>query len=296
MIESRILLDSINPDGNRLITFVWIYPRFIHADVMTHRVLSRNASSSRAIPIGKMIERVLTEPALPIYWGKNQKGMRAEEELPEEIQGKAWSQWLAARDSAAYHASRMVDLGVHKQITNRLLEPFAHMVTIVTATEWGNLFNLRADPAAMPEFQELAYQSLEAYVASTSRKLKWGEWHLPFADKYEPEGLTQEQMLKIVTARCARVSYLNFEGDIDHEKDYKLHDDLRVSGHASPFEHAAQADPEPKLIEGRVVDRQLIERFALRSNLRGYIQYRKLLPNENREAFDPIALLARRKK
>jgi hypothetical protein len=138
-----------------------------------------------------------------------------------------------------FYAEQLVELGIHKQIANRLLEPFAHMTTIVSATDWENFFALRAHPDAQPEFQALADLMLEVYVGSEPKGLRAGEWHLPFADKYVEDGLSQEQLVKITTARCARVSYLNFEGDISYEKDYKLHDDLLASGHMSPFEHAA---------------------------------------------------------
>jgi thymidylate synthase ThyX len=155
-----------------------------------------------------------------------------------------------------------------------------HITTIVTATEWGNFFNLRAHPDAHPTFQALADAMLSAYTASVPVELEPGEWHLPFADKYVPEGLDILLLLKIVTARCARVSYMTFDGDIDHDKDYGLHDDLMQNGHMSPFEHAGRC-----------------EATASRSgNFIGYTQYRKLIPNEERVAFDPEALLLQRKQ
>jgi thymidylate synthase ThyX len=140
------------------------------------------------------------------------------------------------------------------------------MTTIVSATDWENFFALRAHPDAQPEFQALADLMLEKYVEARPRSLQAGEWHLPFADKYVEDGLSQEQLVKITSARCARVSYLNFEGDISYEKDYKLHDDLLASGHMSPFEHAAFALSKP-------------ERSG---NFVGFCQYRKTLPFENR--------------
>ncbi len=148
----------------------------------------------------------------------------------------------------------------------------------MSATDLGNFFNLRADPDAQPEFQELAYQILNSYADNKPKELKTGEWHLPFGDKYADK-LTIEQMVKICTARCARVSYLNFEGNIDHEKDYKLHDDLIKSQHMSPLEHTAKA------LEGN--DRV--------GNFSGYIQYRKMLQNENRAEFDINELLSKRR-
>jgi len=277
MIEAKIVADSINPVGRRITTFVCTYPRFIHSEVMTHRVFSRNAASSRAIPVNKMIEKIVLQPAEPIYWGKNQKGMQANEEIENKI--NAINVWNESMLMAVEQAKKLLALGVHKQIANRLLEPFAHMTTLITATEYANFFNLRAHPDAQPEFQELAFQMLKAYASYTPNMLSVGEWHLPFADQYLNENLTTEQKLKIVTARAARVSYLNFEGNIDHQKDYDLHDQLLSSGHMSPFEHAAQCT----------------DNHQFYGNFRGWLPYRKTIPNENLELLDSSKLLDKRK-
>lgn len=201
MIEAKIITDSINPLGCRLTSFILTYPRFIHSELMTHRMFSRNAASSRAIPIQKMIKDIIANPAGPIFWGKNQKGMQAAEELSHGGIAEAKSIWLDALFDAVKHVEKLTKLDVHKQIANRLLEPFAHMVTLVTATEFGNFFNLRAHPDAQPEFQELAYQMLECYESNVPQYKDVGEWHLPFADKYLSKGLSLAQLLKITTAK-----------------------------------------------------------------------------------------------
>lgn len=279
MISARIIADSVNPIGKRATTFVLTYPRFIHSELMTHRVFSRNAASSRAIPIGKMLKAIINEPAAFVHWGANARGMQSNGELT------GWKKWAVVRlwylgcYLAVIVSWLMSKCGAHKQLANRVTEPWAHMTTIVTGTEFGNFFNLRCHPAAQPEFQDLAFKMLEVYLDSVPKQLAWGEWHLPFADSYLAENLTTEQLLKIVTARCARVSYLNFEGEIDHEKDYGLHDDLARDGHASPFEHALCAkEPTPGQF----------------SNALGYVQYRKMIPNENRSQFDGRKLLESR--
>jgi thymidylate synthase ThyX len=282
MIEAKIVADSITVDGNRIISYILTYPRFIHSELMTHRMFSRNAASSRAIPIEKMIDRILNEPAGPVYWGKNQKGMQAGEELTSVEIEKAIKIWIASSKRQVKYARLLSKLGVHKQIANRLLEPFAHMTTLVTSTEWGNFFNLRAHPEAQPEFQELAYEMLELHVDHQPALKKPGEWHLPFADKYISEGLSEEELLKITTARAARTSYMNFEGNIEHEKDYDLHDKLMLSGHWSPFEHPAQAPEKGDC--------------KFYGNFRGWIPYRKRFISENKTQFDPQGLLSRRGK
>jgi thymidylate synthase ThyX len=279
MIDVKIVADSVNPIGNRLTSFILTYPRFIHSEVMTHRMFSRNAASSRAIPLHKMIDAISTSPAQPVFWGKNQKGMQALEELPPEEKSKAIKIWHNSCKRQIKYAKMLAKLDVHKQIANRLLEPFAHMTTLITATEWGNFFNLRAHPDAQPEFQELAYRILETYSGSIPQEKTEGEWHLPFSDRYMQEGLTIEELLKITTARAARISYKNFEGDIDHQKDYELHDRLANSGHWSPFEHAAKA--------------LAISEFV--GNFRGFMQYRKMFQNENQAVFRSEQLLNRRR-
>lgn len=277
MISVEVVADSVGPTGRRITTMIWTYPRFIHAEVMTHRVFARNAASSRAIPIQKLLAAVRENPAVPEVWGRNGKGMQAKEEVDDGAAETARATWLAARDEVARRAEELESLGIHKQVTNRILEPWLHMVTLVTATEWGNFFHLRAHPDAQPEFQRLAFLALKRLVDSEPEEKAAGEWHLPFADRYLGEGLSEEQLLKIVTARAARVSYLTMQGEIDHAKDYELHDRLAADGHWSPFEHAAQA----------MVDDEFHGCF------RGWAPYRKRFQEENRSTFDPQAILAR---
>jgi len=181
MIEVKIIKDSYNKDlKSRLTTFELVYPRFIHGELMTHRMFSRNAASSRAIPIDKVIELLQTNPAMPVHWGKNQAGMQANTEI-DNIEG-AKLLWLAARDSAISHAIVMRDMGLHKQIVNRILEPYQLMKTIVTATEFNNWFWLRAHPDAQPEIKELAEKMLEIYEQSTPEELFEDEWHVPYVN------------------------------------------------------------------------------------------------------------------
>ncbi|NDQ57302.1 MAG: hypothetical protein GZ088_09550 [Acidipila sp.] len=282
MIEAKIVADSFNVEnGARITTFLLTYPRFIHSEFMTHRMFSRNAASSRAIPLKKMIEAVKTNPAMPVHWGAEQKGMQSGETLSSEQKEHCIATWLHARDQAVLHAQAMAEHGLHKSICNRVLEPFAHMTTLCTATDYVNFFNLRAHKDAQPEFQALAFKMLDLYLDGTPVEKKEGEWHLPFADKYIDENLTTEQMLKITTARAARTSYLTMEGEIDHAKDYDLHDRLLASGHLSPFEHAAQALKKPDELEDIQWFRDRLEFIAEGGNFTGWRQYRKNFPKEN---------------
>ena len=278
MIEAKIICDSVSHLGNRLTSFILKYPRMVHSEFLTHRAFSRNASSNRAIPVSKLIEEAEFAPALPIFWGKNQKGMQAMEELDSidrELAIKCWSQ---SRLEAVRYAKLLNGFNLHKQLVNRILEPYTHITVICTATEYGNFFNLRAEKSAQPEIQELAFQMLAAYQVSVPAFLNPGEWHLPFADKLLDVSLTLQQKLEICTARAARVSYMTFDNVISYEKDKELHDNLIINGHASPLEHSAQA----------------LDNSEFCGNFRGWKQYRKFISNENRTSFDAKQILKNR--
>ena len=207
--EAKIQKDSVaEQTGYRLTTVEVTLPRFVLAEYNTHRVFSRNSASSRAIPVEKQIAKVLQDPAMPVYWGKNQAGMKARTELNEFEILESKESWLISRDLAVLGAvalnggldnikddslaKQIADMQedyrysfpdihgpLHKQITNRLLEPFMWQTIITTATEWDNFFALRAHPDAQPEIQKAAQLILKAYNASEPEPVKEGEWHLP---------------------------------------------------------------------------------------------------------------------
>jgi thymidylate synthase ThyX len=269
-IEARIIADSVNPVGNRLTTFVCKYPRFIHSEVMTHRMLSRNASSSRAIPVHKMIQAVIDEPAMPVYWGAEQKGMQSGSELDPDTLVKCQQDWLDARNSAVDTAKQLTYRGLHKSLVNRIIEPWAHITVVVSATEWANFFALRCHKDAQPEFQVLANLMAGEYKDHEPDKLNWGRWHLPFISDEERFLLSEPTLIKCSVARCARVSYLTHDGaNPSVEKDIELHDKLVIQtpAHASPAEHPACASMQ--------------ESPSKKSNFKGFLQYRKMLVNEN---------------
>lgn len=282
-ISAQIVADSISPTGKRITTMQLRYPRFIHAEAKTHRViriddaeyeflqeigfmddenLSRNASSSRAIPVQKMIQDVIDDPAMPVAWGSNKPGMQAGEELAHWPIVK--EVWLEARDAAVEFANEMMNLNAHKQIVNRLLEPFGHISVVVTATEWDNFFDLRCHEAADPTMRALA-EAMRVAMSESAPEEHEG-WHLPYVDLDESWvlGMTVEQLATISAARCARVSYLNHDGTSpDIEKDMALATMLRDMKHMSPFEHQARVTGD--------------EGTALWGNLVGWDQFRKMI-------------------
>lgn len=284
-ISAKVILDSISPDGVRLTTLELCYPRFIHAEFMTHRVFSRNASSSRAIPVKKMLENIRNEPAMPIHWGQNQPGMQADQEIANPEVAKQL--WIEACEQACAMAERMLDLNIHKQVVNRITEPFAHIRVLVTATEWENFFILRDHKDAQPEIHELAIQMKVALGASAPTLIPQGGWHLPFVREDELH-LPTATLLKISTARCARVSYLTHDGQAPTiEKDIALYDKLITSkpAHASPTEHQAQPNLEwtQNAVLNPVTNQyETVKVQPWSGNFYGWRQHRKLIEHNFR--------------
>lgn len=263
MYAARVLADSDCNNGVRLTTLEVTFPRIVLAEFNTHRMLSRNSASSRAIPVEKMLQRVQENPFIPAAWPKNQKGMQAEENLDALASEAARGEWLIARDRAVQQAQQLLSMRVHKQIANRLLEPWMWHTAIVTATEWANFFALRCHPMAQPEIRTAAEAMRDAMATSTPRAVPPGGWHLPLVADDE-RATTEVDWVKASVGRCARVSYLTHDGVRDPAADVALCDRLVASGHMSPTEHVAT----PMLVDDMC------------GNFRGWMQYRKTLASE----------------
>lgn len=237
-ISAKVIADSVNEHNNRIITLQLRYPRFIHAEFMTHRVFSRNASSSRAIPVKKEIEHVHNNPALPIHIGRNAKGMQAHEEItPEEAEEVRGRLHQLGKHVADEIKSLNETYKVHKQDLNRYLEPWLHIDVVVTATSWDNFFYLRDSKQAQPEIKQLAKQ-MRIVIDRSEPVLRKLSCHMPYWTENLVSLDVHTQILACV-ARCARVSYRNHDGGFDTEKDIKLAKILYDNGHWSPFEHVA---------------------------------------------------------
>lgn len=261
MIYVQIIADSISETGQRITTLQIRVHRYVWSEFMTHRAFSRNAMSSRAIPVSKMLKQVWSEPAMPVKWGVNKPGMQAGDELHGVRLKLAVIAWKTAAKCACVFAWLMMTIGLHKQWANRVLEPWQWMHAVVTSTEWDNFFGLRIGPLAQPEMNELAICMAHAIDNSRPRLIRYGEWHLPYTHHAEHESLVSQRLCS--AARCARVSYLNHDKTspkISQDIDlcYKLMQSKPI--HASPFEH--QATPMPGRhgnFEGWKQQRQFIE-------------------------------------
>lgn len=265
--EAKILADTVNPDGLRLTTMCVKYPLIIHGEMLTHRRFSRNAESNRAIPIAKLIERVRTEPFVPIHWGANQKGMQAYEELDGIHADECKALWLQSAKHSTDTVELMASHNLHKQIGNRLLMPFQWTTVIISATDWENFFHLRCHHDAEPHIRTIATMMRDIYDRGYPKLCRWGDWHLPLTGFHGDQDLAIADLCKVSAARCARVSYLTHEGKRDVKADIELHDRLVESGHWSPFEHVAQA-VSPEIGDWGNFDP-------------GWLQYRKFFSQEH---------------
>lgn len=266
-VSAEVLADSINAaTGDRLTTFRVRVPKFLLAEINTHRSLSKNFASSRAIPASKIRHQVLFDPFVPTYFGANQKGMQAKKELTGIRLFLAKQLWLKARLLGCFSHWVGEKIGLHKQLVNRILEPWMWADGVISGTEWNNFFALRCHEDAQPEFRQLAEQIECAHKYSEPKLLQPGEWHLPFTSLWDV--LPLEDLKRVSTARCARVSYLlreNHRSNLD--SDIELCNRLMGSNpkHLSPAEHPGMALPTKERI----------------GNYVGWKQYRKFQENES---------------
>ena len=243
-VKAKIIADSVSPFGVRLTTFELRMHRFILPEFSKHRIFSMSVSSSRALPVARILEEVQQDPAIPVHWGVDQRGMVAEKQLSEQAQERALVAWLQARDEAVRITETLLSLEVHKQVANRLLEPFQWSYVVCTATSYGNYFSLRNHEDAQPEIQVLAELMENEYSRSEPTWTRIGEWHLPKLSIPERNELIGAGRLgdakRISAARCARASYAPSK-TFSYEKDLGLFDRLINSSliHSVPLEHVA---------------------------------------------------------
>jgi hypothetical protein len=299
-IKATIIKDSIGPDGIRLITYELEYPRFVHSEVMTHCMLEKNAASSRAVPVESALSMIETTPAMPVEWGANNAGMVSKSLLDDTRREAAEGLWLSAMKTVVSYARVMADktgINAHKQIVNRMCEPWVMMKTVMTGTEWSNFFWLRHHLDADPTFRELARVMLEAKHASIPTLLQPGQWHLPYVEFDGTNYKTGDQIVDLETAKkisascCAQVSYRKLDDSV--EKALKIYDMLNIGStdkpaHASPLTH--QGTPMQAMTKdintGNVgtwesgVTHMRRNGSLWSGKFQSWIQHRQLVPNE----------------
>lgn len=300
MISTKVIADSKHyQTGTRLTTFEIVAHRYILAEINTHKMLSKNSSSSRAVPIATNITNILNDTAIPFSWGKNQSGMVADADVDNFTAIRAEILWIKARDNAIKIAEEMSALGIHKQIVNRILEPFSYQKIIITGTEWDNFYWLRNHYQAQPEIRELARQMLVAMNESNPNVLSNGEYHLPYVSSYRDinstliyldndgsgNSMKLEDAIKVSASCTAQVSYRKTDDTL--EKANKVFDMLNlfdnsddVRRHSSPVEHIGfPFDYTSSDIEGLThID---LDGHGWSANFKDWGQYRHLIPNES---------------
>ena len=300
----RVIADSYNSSADsRITTFELEYPRIIHGEVKTHRVLSGNSQSSRAVPVDSIANINKNDIVEPLFYGKNKAGMSADEELSPEDVLKAREIWLRAAKYAFEAAEELKNLGLHKQWANRITEPFVKIKTVVTGTDWDNFYKLRLDKkTAQPEFVYLAQKMKRAQGASDPIHLKPNEWHLPYISEADRHQYNINELLKISASCCAQASYRKLDTSL--EKAVSIYEKLfgEDVSHLSPTEHQAKAIDFNEMANKIQLDRQYdgktitdegITHYMIgcldsdnphrgwhSGNLRGFVQHRQLI-NKN---------------
>lgn len=307
-IKATVICDSVNKQGVRITTIEAEYPRFIHSEMLTHRMFSRNASSSRAVPLPRAIEQIENNMAMPLYWGANQSGMVAGGEVDDWK--KCLLEWNYASIIYSSSAVYLHNQGLHKQHAARLIEPFQMIKVLITATEWDNFFNLRIHPDAQPEICQLAYKIYLAMQESKPLQLNEGEWHLPYVDRIRwhsediyysisngygaTDGikmLSIDEAIKVSASCCAQTSYRKHNTSIEKAND--IFEKLVKADvvHSSPFEHLATPasdDAAAYYHDGLESGMTHIDANSYKwsGNLREWISYRHTMPHNTCNKFD----------
>lgn len=280
MFEAKIIEDSISPNSIRLTTLQVRYPRFIHPELITHRVFSRNARSSRAVPTDRLVEEDIFTP----QFMKNQPGMQSRQELSRQDREEAEALWQDMAMQCLAGVRQLSKLGVHKQWANRPLEWFGYIDVLISSTYWENFWELRRHEDAQPEIRILADLMYSAMDSAVPTPRSFGQWHLPYISQEEREQVDIDTLLILSTARCARLSYKPFDGNSSIEDELRRYQKLIVSRpvHASPAEHQATPDRQPEMQSMRASpQRRDWEAPALWGNYFGWKQHRKLIGTES---------------
>lgn len=239
--SAKIITDSISEYGDRVTSFEITFHRFVLSEFNTHCVFARNSASSRAIPVSKQLEKYTNDPAYPISWPAEQKGMSGGHQLEGKDLEDAMNLFfqLNAKTAEAlrlYVEEHEPEHRLHKSVLNRLMEPMQSHTALVTAGSYENFFDLRVNPAAQPEIKAVAELMQEIYRKNDPKVLKNGEWHLPYIREDDATDGSYD-LRKISSMRSARLSYLTQNGIRDLSEDNARYGDLVNSGHWSPLEH-----------------------------------------------------------
>jgi len=275
-VSAKVIADS-KFRHDRLISLEIELHRFVLPEFNTHRSVSRNFQSSRAVPVKQMIEQVMYNPAMPVHWGKNEPGMVANEQVSEGMLQASKECWIKTAKEAARRAEIFADMGLHKQIVNRILEPFMWTKGVATATidDWQAFLKLRLHKDAQPEIKALAYEIGQAIINSSSAELSDGDWHMPyFGDGYYLKGcgIDVEQAVMISASCAGQVSYRKLDDSLEKAK--KIYDMLNLPSEGLYPENPPHFSPTEHQV---MFERGSCKSLSGNFHKEGFIQYRKAL-------------------
>jgi hypothetical protein len=312
-ISAKVIADSIY-EGSRLTTIEATFRRIILSEFNTHRVLSRNSASSRAIPVWKKLRDISSSPYVPLQFGRNKSGMQSTEEISRDDITAARENWLVGRDVALLQAFilaggeeqimkdskgnpealevcgrmhalensypdvfgrlRSMSVGVHKQHANRVLEPYSWHTVITTGSHWRNFYALRASKKAQPEIQTLAIAMAEAQFRSDPNILWPGEWHLPYINEEDRKEVRDPKLLARISS--ARCARVSY---LTHDGKRSLEKDFDMANGLQCDGHTSPFEHPAMARDPRV---EPYTSLAFGGNFdHRWVQYRKMLPNEN---------------
>ncbi len=282
MIKAKIVQDSSLPTGERVLTFSAMYGRLIHSELLRHRAASHSVKSSRAIPTKKYREEVKQNIYVPVKFGTKKRGMQAGKPtfLSKFYGERVWR--LSSKFACLFHWM-MEKLDIHKEVANRILEPYVWVEETITveADALKEIAELRIHDDAQEDVRKIVEEMLYEMDKSTPVELKEGQWHVPYVVRKITNGvmtytdnngknLTSDEAIICSAARSARSSYANHDNSMSvFEKDIKLAKQLIGSKpmHLSPFEHQARPFKDD------------LEKNQYGSNFRHFFQQRKAIEN-----------------
>ena len=239
---AKVIMDSINDEGFRLITLEVEYPTFIQAQLNTHKILSKNSASQRAIPTKTFLHKVPV--FVPARVALYQRGMGESEFLQGEDYDLFVTQWLEweqlnvnKHEEIQRFWKERLGKKISKGLMNRPISCFRYTKTVLTGAMdqkgWSNFFRLRCADDAQGEHQILANAIRDAVSESSPVNRVW---HLPYA----PEDKPLFRRITWSCSQCARLSYRK-ENKGQEAADKRLFNGLKSNGHWSTYEHQAVA-------------------------------------------------------
>ena len=295
----KIIQDSINTSGNRLTTFEIETYRYIWAEVLTHKMLGKNAQSSRAVPVVSVLKVNQENPVHPIVWGKNKAGMSATEELEGNDLKEAKEIWFALAERSFKDSERLNTLGLHKMWSNRPTETYSRIKVVITGTEWDNFLWLRDDPeAAQPEIVDLARLIKQEFYKSTPFLLYTSQAHVPYIDRVrcdfssdvmyfcKGDQVSLGDALKLSASCSAQISYRALNDTYAKAMDIYGRLFSGPKPHLSPTEHQGIAMKNTKAGLFQRIFPRLLEKGVSHidcegnlwsANLKGFLQSRKIM-------------------